>query len=150
MARMCPASGGRAQAQCPSHQGKWTTLGKNVRQGVKGREVPRPQRTAKGADSVQGAPAHTYWQESEAGGGAPPAGDQRAPKKQPSTKGSVRKGHGASADLSAPEQHPPAGLLTDTGACRLTVSTAPQPHTILTVFLQNNDWHLKKYQYTET
>lgn len=139
--RICPASGGRAQAQStPSHREKWTTFEKQCvpRHQTQGSSKAPEEDSKGGADCIQGPRLHLLAGVRSPVG--PQQGSSAAPRREAvQHKGSIRKHTRETRRASqTPEQRPPAGPLTDMGACRLTCcrttdSTAPQPHTILTV-----------------
>lgn len=101
--RICPASGGRAQAQSPlSHQEKWTTFEKKCaprhqRQG----SSKAPEEDSKGGLTPSRGSAHTYWQESEAEWA--PGRGQEPPREAAQHKGSVRKGTRETRRTSQPQ-----------------------------------------------
>lgn len=113
--RMCPASGGRAQAQSPEPPGKMDNIGKKMcAKTSKAGKFQGPRRgQQRGADSVQGLRPHLLAGVRSRVG---PRQGSRAPERSSPAQGLRQEGHtGNSPDLSTPEQHPPAGLLTDTG-----------------------------------
>lgn len=100
--RMCPASGGRAQAQCPEPPGKMDNIGKKCaprrqRQG----SSKAPEEDSKAGLTPSRGSAHTYWQESEAEWA--PGRGQEPPREAAQHKGSVRKGTRETRRTSQPQ-----------------------------------------------